>query len=79
VLLTASPVQPWYAVTLLALATVAAQRRWIFVLIAAYPYFFAVILNFRHTVGLGQFVYAAALLVISGATLRTRFIKNRPG
>jgi hypothetical protein len=79
VLLAASPVQPWYVVTLLALATVAVQRRWIVVLIAAYPYFFAVILDFRHTVGLGQFAYAAALLVIIGATLRTRFIKYRPG
>jgi hypothetical protein len=78
-LLATSPVQPWYAVALLALAAIAARPRWIVVLIAGYPYFFAVILDFRHTVGLGQLCYAAALLVISGATLRTRFIYTRSG
>ena len=77
VLLAASPVQPWYAVSLLAVATVAARPRWIALLIAGYPYFFAVILDYGHPIGVGQLAYAAALLVISGAMLRTRFIKTR--
>jgi hypothetical protein len=64
VLLAASPVQPWYAVSLLALATVAASPRWIAVLVAGYPYFFAVILNYRHAIGLGQSSFAAALAII---------------
>jgi hypothetical protein len=78
-LLATSPVQPWYAVGLLALAVVAARPRWVAVTVAGYPYFFAVILDYRHVIGLGQLCYVAALLVIMGATLRTRFVKKWPG
>ena len=56
----ASPVQPWYAVTLLALATLAVAPQWTAVLAAGYPYFFAVILLHPDRVGIGQAVYAAA-------------------
>jgi hypothetical protein len=63
-LLAASPVQPWYAVSLLALATVAARPVWAAVVVASYPYFFAVILGSRHSVGTGQLCYAVALALV---------------
>jgi hypothetical protein len=65
-LLATSPVQPWYAVSLLALAAVAAQPRWGAIVIAGYPFFFAVILAYRHTTGLGQLCYCAACFVVIG-------------
>lgn len=71
-LLAASPVQPWYAVTLLAVATVAGQWRWVAVLAAGYPYFFAIVLDFPHTEGLGQLTYGAALVTVVGAGILRR-------
>jgi hypothetical protein len=59
----ASPVQPWYAVTLLAFATLAAAPHWSAIAAAGYPYFFAVILLHPHRVGIGQAVYTAAAAV----------------
>lgn len=59
-LLAASPVQPWYAVTLLAFATLAAEPRWSAVVAAGYPYFFAVILAHPHRTGIGQLAYGLA-------------------
>jgi hypothetical protein len=67
VFLATSPVQPWYAVALLAVATVAARPSWVLVVIAAYPYFFAVILANAHAVGIGQFCYTAAWISVVGA------------
>ena len=61
----ASPVQPWYAVTLLAFATLAVAPQWAAVLAAGYPYFFAVILLHPNRIGIGEAVYTAA--VASGA------------
>ena len=61
VLLAASPVQPWYGVTLLAVATVAGASWWAAVVAAGYPYFFAVILDYGHATGLGQAAYGGAL------------------
>lgn len=58
--LAASPVQPWYAVTLLACATIAARPAWSLVVAAGYPYFFAVILADRHAVFIGEVAYATA-------------------
>jgi hypothetical protein len=63
-LLAVSPVQPWYGVMLLALATVAAQPQWSAVVLAGYPYFFAVILDQPHMAGIGMFCYVAALAVV---------------
>lgn len=59
-LLAASPVQPWYAVALLAFAALAVEPRWAVVLAAGYPYFFAVILLHPHRVGIGQLAYGLA-------------------
>ena len=73
VLLAASPIQPWYAVSLLAVATVAATPWWAAVVAAGYPYFFAVILDDRHATALGQVVYAAAFaVVVAGALIAWR-------
>jgi hypothetical protein len=58
--LATSPVQPWYATSVLALATAAARPRWALLTLAGYPYFFAVILADRHAVGIGELCYGAA-------------------
>jgi len=70
VLLAASPVQPWYAVMLLAVAAIAGRPAWAAVVAAGYPYFFAVILASRHAAGLGEAAYATALVVVIVATAR---------
>ncbi|MEA2685607.1 MAG: hypothetical protein QOE93_802, partial [Actinomycetota bacterium] len=71
-LLATTPVQPWYAVTLLALATVAAAPAWALVAAAGYPYFFAVILGSSHPVGIGRLSYGVALAGVVGAALYRR-------
>lgn len=60
-LLISTPVQPWYAVTLLAVATVAAAPAWALVAAAAYPYFFAVILDVPRAAAIGRVSYGLAL------------------
>lgn len=71
-LLAVTPVQPWYAVTLLAVATVAARPAWSAVAVAGYPYFFAVLLDSSHAVAIGRVSYglALAVLVIARFVLR---------
>jgi hypothetical protein len=69
-LLVATPVQPWYAVSLLAIATLTGRPWWAAIVVAGYPYFFAVILDYRHTTGLGQLSYASALAVVVVAVVR---------
>jgi len=59
-LLAASPVQPWYAVALLAFAALAVEPAWAAAAAAGYPYFFAVILLHPHRVGIGQLAYGLA-------------------
>ena len=63
-LLAVTPVQPWYAVTLLAVATVAAKPAWAAVAVAGYPYFFAVILDSPRAVAIGRLSYGLALAVL---------------
>jgi hypothetical protein len=63
-LLAVTPVQPWYAVTLLAVATVAAQPAWAAVAVAGYPYFFAVLLDAPHAVAIGRVSYGLAGVVL---------------
>lgn len=70
-LLAVTPVQPWYAVTLLAVATVAVAPAWSAVALAGYPYFFALLLDSPHTVAIGRVSYGLALVaVLAGARLR---------
>jgi hypothetical protein len=79
VFLAASPVQPWYAVSLLAVATVAARPWWAAVVAAGYPYFFAVILDDRHATGHGQLAYALGVaVVVSAAIVTSRTRTRRP-
>jgi hypothetical protein len=63
-LLAVTPVQPWYAVTLLAVATVAAAPAWSAVVLAGYPYFFALLLDSPHQVLIGRVSYGVALGVV---------------
>jgi hypothetical protein len=70
-LLAASPVQPWYAIALLAFATLAVEPRWVAVVVAGYPYFFAVILLQPHGVGIGQLAYGLAAIAVVAAGART--------
>lgn len=75
----ASPVQPWYAVTLLAFATLAVAPQWAAILAAGYPYFFAVILLHPNRVGVGQAVYTAAVtFVLLGFRSRSPDRPHRP-
>ncbi|HVF13154.1 MAG TPA: glycosyltransferase 87 family protein [Acidimicrobiales bacterium] len=71
-LLATTPVQPWYAVTLVAVATVAALPAWPLLAAAAYPYFFAVILAARHTVAIGRISYGLAFVAVLVGAARRR-------
>ncbi|MBV8159486.1 MAG: DUF2029 domain-containing protein, partial [Acidimicrobiia bacterium] len=63
--LVTTPVQPWYAVSAVALGALAAWPVPTAAVVAAgYPYYFAVILDYRHTVGLARLCYGAALAVV---------------
>ena len=63
-LLAVTPVQPWYALTLLAVAAVAVRPAWSAVAIAGYPYFFAVLLDSPHAVAIGRLSFGMALVVV---------------
>jgi hypothetical protein len=62
--LTTTPVQPWYAVSLLAWAAFTGWPWWAAVVAAGYPYFFAIILDNQHATGIGQASYGAALVLL---------------
>lgn len=64
-LLAVTPVQPWYAVTLLAVAAVAGAPAWSLVAAAGYPYFFAVILDSPDAVRIGRVSYGLALVAVA--------------
>jgi hypothetical protein len=63
-LLAITPVQPWYAVILLAVAAVAVRPAWSAVAVAGYPYFFAVILDSPHAVAIGRVSFGLALVAV---------------
>jgi hypothetical protein len=63
-LLAVTPVQPWYAVTLLAVAAVAVRPAWTALTVAGYPYFFAVLLDSPHAVAIGRVSFGLALVVV---------------
>jgi hypothetical protein len=78
-LLAVTPVQPWYAVILLALATVAVRPMWSAVAVAGYPYFFAVILDSPHAVAIGRVTYGLALAaLVAGARFSTPLHGKEP-
>ena len=80
-LLVTSPVQPWYAVSVVALAALARRPWWAAVVFASYPYFLAVILGSSHAVGIGQTSYGVAAIVIAtGELIAARCVgARRPG
>ncbi len=71
-LLATTPVQPWYAVSLVALGALAVRPRWAAVTAAGYPYYFAVILDSRRVTGIGRAAYGAALVAVVASWLITR-------
>jgi len=71
-LLAVTPVQPWYAVTLLAIATVAVRPTWAAVAVAGYPYFFALILDAPRVVDIGRLSYGLALVIVGLGALVAR-------
>ena len=68
-LLAASPVQPWYAVTLLAFAALAVEPKWSVIVAAGYPYFFAVVLLHPNRTGIGQLAYGLAAAAVAAPLL----------
>ncbi|MBV8234826.1 MAG: DUF2029 domain-containing protein [Acidimicrobiia bacterium] len=77
--LVTTPVQPWYAVSAVALGSLAAWPAPAAVVVAGYPYYFAVILDYRHTLGLGRLCYGAALGVVVAAAAARRLRREHPG
>ena len=77
-LLATTPVQPWYAVALLGVATVAAEPRWALVVAAGYPYFFAVILDAPHAVAIGRVSYGLAFVGVTTLSWAGRRRGERP-
>jgi hypothetical protein len=78
-LLAVTPVQPWYAVTLLAVATVAGAPAWSLIAAAGYPYFFAVILDSPDAVLIGRVSYGLALVAVAAsAGLKSARSGRRP-
>ncbi len=77
-LLCATPVQPWYGMTLLALAAAAARPGWGWVVLAGYPYFFAVILAAMHVVGIGEISFAGGALLAAASGAARRWPRSPP-
>ena len=77
-LLGVTPVQPWYAVALLLVATVAAMPRWALVAAAAYPTYFAVVLDAPHAVAIGRLAYGAALFGVLACAASSRRSEREP-
>ena len=71
-LLVATPVQPWYAVSVAALGLLDRAWWWAVLAVVAWPYFVAVILDDPAATGIGQAAYALALAVIAAALLARR-------
>ena len=71
-LLATTPVQPWYAVSALALASLATWPAAAAVVAAAYPYYFAVILDLPHATALGRLCYLCAAVAVLVASVSHR-------
>lgn len=67
-----TPVQPWYAVSAVALGSLATWPASAGVVVAGYPYYFSVILDYRHTLGLARLSYGAAAVVVLADALALR-------
>jgi len=70
--LVTTPVQPWYAVSAVALGSLATWPSSAAVVVAGYPYYFGVILDYRHTLGVGRLSYGLAAVAVLSRALRGR-------
>jgi Glycosyltransferase family 87 len=79
-LLIATPVQPWYGLSLAALAALAGQARWLAISMAAYPLYFAVVTVGPNPVAtrVGQLAFAGAAAVQVAAWWLDRRSARRP-
>ena len=75
-LLVATPVQPWYAVSVAALGLLDRAWWWAVLVVVAWPYFVAVILDDPDAASLGRAGYALALAVVIAGVLARR-LRNR--
>ena len=78
-LLVATPVQPWYAVSVAALGLLDRAWWWAVLAVAAWPYFVAVILDEPAAAWIGRAGYAMALVTVLGATGRRWWARRAPG
>ncbi len=76
-LLVATPVQPWYAVSVAALGLLDRAWWWAALALAAWPYYVAVLLDDPGADGLGRWGYAVALVVIVVAEAARRAAGGR--
>ncbi|GAC1517699.1 MAG: hypothetical protein NVS1B12_05110 [Acidimicrobiales bacterium] len=77
--LATTPVQPWYASSLLAVGALTAMPGVAAVALAGYPYFFAVILDHPHAEAIGRASYAVAAVVVVVSWRRHRRAESAPG
>ena len=77
-LLVATPVQPWYAVSVAALGLLDRAWWWAVLAVAAWPYYVAVLLDDPGAESLGRAGYALALAAVLAGAL-TRRLRSRPG
>ncbi|MDQ1650209.1 MAG: hypothetical protein QOG60_2266, partial [Frankiaceae bacterium] len=75
--LIATPVQPWYALLLVVLATLAARPEWLLVAAAAYPAYFSAVLRDPRFIGIGQLGYVVAVVGVLLATVVRRRMNRR--
>ncbi|CAA9242055.1 MAG: FIG00662667: hypothetical protein [uncultured Acidimicrobiales bacterium] len=71
-LLVATPVQPWYAVSVAALGLLDRAWWWAVLALVAWPYYVAILLDDPDAEALGRAGYALAAAIILGATLVRR-------
>jgi hypothetical protein len=72
-----TPVQPWYAVLLIALAALDGSAEWLAVAAAGYPLYLAAVLD-GDTVGIGRISYGVALACVVAAGAARAIRPRRP-
>jgi len=76
-LLVATPVQPWYAVSVAAIGLLDRAWWWAILALVAWPYYVSVILDDPDAESLGRAAYALAIAVIASAGLARRLRGRR--
>lgn len=78
-LLVATPVQPWYAVSVAALGVLDRSWWWAVLVVVAWPYYVAIVLDDPDAQSLGRAGYALGLATVAGMTLVRRRRDRRLG